>query len=278
MRTPLGATWLGRGFLAFSGALGSVLLAAAPAGALPLISEVLYDAVGSDTGQSFVELYGTPGTDLTGLFVEGINGSNGSVTDSVALSGLIPADGFFVVADDQGDGTTLVAEADLIASFDFQNGPDSVVLRSASAPVDALGYGDFAPGDVFAGEGAPAPDPPAGSSLARRFANVDSDDNLADFVVLAAPTPGTGPLAPVPEPGSAVLFAGGLAGIAAASRRRALLRALPLCGDVDPAPSSGKVSKRKSRTARSCGWRSSGRPAPSASARASSSRPAMHRA
>jgi hypothetical protein len=93
-----------------------------PATALPLISEVFYDAVGTDTGQSFVELYGTPGTDLTGFTIEGINGSNGDVTDSIALSGLIPPDGIFVLADDQGDGTTLVENADLLGSFDFQNG------------------------------------------------------------------------------------------------------------------------------------------------------------
>ena len=72
-----------------------LLLGGLPAltAALPLISEVFYDAVGSDNGQSFVELYGVPGTDLAGFVVEGINGSGGAVTDQVALSGLIPADG-----------------------------------------------------------------------------------------------------------------------------------------------------------------------------------------
>ena len=102
------------------------------AAALPLIAEVFYDAVGSDDGQSFVELYGTPGMDLAGFTVEGINGANGAVTDSVMLSGLIPLDGFFVVADDRGDGTTLVANADLILDFDFQNGPDSSVSRDST--------------------------------------------------------------------------------------------------------------------------------------------------
>lgn len=186
--------------------------------AFPLISEVFYDAVGSDTGQSFVEFYGTPGTDLMGLVLEGTNGSNGAVTDSIALSGLIPADGFFVLADDQGDGTTLVQDADLIGRFDFQNGPDSVVLRGAGGVIDAVGYGVFGAGEFFAGEGAPAPDVPAGSSLARRFANVDSDDNAADFVELTAPTPGTAPLAVVPEPGTAALLAIGLIGLVRASR------------------------------------------------------------
>ena len=180
-------------------------------GATPLLSEVFYDAVGTDDGQVFVELYGAPGTDLTGLVVEGINGSNGAVTDSIALSGVMPMDGFFVVADALFDGTTLVGNADLIGSFDFQNGPDSIVLRSPDAIVDALGYGVFGAGDVFAGEGTAALDAPAGASLARRFADLDSSDNAADFAVLEVPTPGSGPLSEVPEPASGLLLAGGLA-------------------------------------------------------------------
>ena len=97
---------------------------AAPLGvhALPRFSEVFYDAVGTDDGLSFVELYGLPGTDLAGLVIQGINGTGGTVTDNIALSGLIPADGLFVIADGLADGTTQVANADLIANFDFQNG------------------------------------------------------------------------------------------------------------------------------------------------------------
>ena len=111
-----------RSFALLAPLLGGTL--PSTAAALPLISEVFYDAVGSDDGQSFVELYATPGTDLTGLLVEGVNGANGAVTVSIALSGVVPDDGFFVVADAQGAGPTLVPEADLVASFDFQNGPD----------------------------------------------------------------------------------------------------------------------------------------------------------
>jgi hypothetical protein len=219
MKTPLGGTWAERGILAFAGAVGTVLLTAAPAAALPIISEAFYDAVGSDTGQSFVELYGAPGTDLTGFSVEGINGSNGAVTDSVALSGLIPADGIFVLASDLGDGTTLVENPDLIELFDFQNGPDSIVLMLGESVVDALGYGVFDVGEVFAGEGAPAEDPPAGWSLARVFANVDSDDNATDFAALETPTPGSAAFA-VPEPSAAPLLAGGLIVLARLRRSR----------------------------------------------------------
>jgi hypothetical protein len=190
-------------------ALGAALvLGAAQAGAAPLVlSEVFYDAVGADDGLSFVELWGAPGTSLAGLVVEAINGSGGGVTHSLALSGAIGPSGVFVIADNlAGGATTLVANADLILDFDFQNGPDSVVLRDAGSVLDAVGYGVFAAGDVFAGEGAATVDPAAGSAIARRFADVDTNDNAADWVA-AAPTAGAVALKPVPEASPLLLFA-----------------------------------------------------------------------
>ena len=199
-------------------ALTAVALPAARADALPLISEVFYDAVGADSGEVFVELYGPPGFPLDGWVVEGVNGAGGAVGPVLALSGLIPADSLFVVADTQA-GFTSVAEADLLLDFDFQNGPDSVVLRDPlGAVADALGYGVFDAADVFAGEGLAAPDPPAGWSLARRFADVDTDDNAADFVAQDLPSPGVGPLL-VPEPEAGALLALGLACCAFLGRR-----------------------------------------------------------
>ena len=47
-----------------------------------------------------------------------------------------------------------------------------------------------------------------------RFANIDTDDNAADFVALDAPTPGTAPLAAVPEPAAPRCSGPGLAGLA----------------------------------------------------------------
>jgi hypothetical protein len=192
------------------------LAGAAPATALPLISEVFYDAVGTDDGQSFVELYGAAGSALDGLVLEAVNGADGGVTHTLALTGVFGADGLFVVADRTSAGTTAVADADLLLDFDFQNGPDSVVLRNAAGVLDAVAYGVFGAGEVSAGEGAPAPDAPAGQSVARRFANVDTDDNAADFVA-GAPTPG---LASLPEPRAAALLALGLLGLLRLGRRR----------------------------------------------------------
>jgi len=185
------------------------VLPAAAAGALPLLSEVVYDAPGSDDGSVFVEIQGAPGSSVDGLVLEGRNGSGGSVTVRVALRGYIDASGLFVVADGDVSGTTQVAKADQIADFDLQNGPDSLVLLSGGQVLDALGYGRFASGDVFAGEGHPAPDVAPGQSLARRLADVDTDDNAADWIVLSSPTPGAAPFS-VPEPGSL-----GLLGVAA---------------------------------------------------------------
>ncbi len=183
------------------------------------ISEVLYDAAGSDAGRGFVELYGAPGTSLAGHRLEGVNGANGAVTASFEISGVIGPDGFFVIASESG-GTTEVANADLLLAFDFQNGPDSIVLRDLDGlVVDALGYGSFGPGEFFAGEGSPAPDPPAGFSLARVFADLDTNDNASDFVALETPTPGAG-VAQLPAPRGALLWLQSLCLLVLVCRRR----------------------------------------------------------
>jgi hypothetical protein len=190
------------------------------ASATPLISELFYDGVGSDDGQSFVELSGRPGTVLDGMTLEGVNGSGGAIGPVIPLAGVIAMDGLFVVADRTSSGTSMVSMPDQLANFDFQNGPDSVVLRDgAGAAVDALGYGSFGAGDVFAGEGASAPDVSAGSSLARLLADIDSDDNGLDFSVLATPTPGSAPFANVPEPSTGTLVMAGLGALAGVRRR-----------------------------------------------------------
>jgi hypothetical protein len=194
------------------------------ASATVMISELFYDSTGSDDGKVFVELSGPPGTSLEGFSLEGVNGSNGAIGPVVTLSGEISESGLFVLADRSGSGTVFVPNPDLVANFDFQNGPDSVVLRLGETVVDALGYGVFGGADVFAGEGEAAPDAPAGSSLARLLADVDSDNNRVDFEVLLEPTPGAAEFLLLPEPATGLLMGTGL-GVMALLRRRSPERA-----------------------------------------------------
>jgi len=209
---------LSRTHLCAAALLAAAGLPAAEAAAVQ-ISEVLYDAVGTDNGKVFVELWGAPGTSLDGYTIEGVNGADGAIAPTITLSGAIPADGFFVVADTDGTASQ-VANVDLTLNFDFQNGPDSIVLRNALGEVlDSLGYGVFGATDVFAGEGQAAPGAAGGQSLARFFADRDTNDNLADFGLLDVPTPGGGPLS-APEPGAAVVLALAACGLGAVRRPR----------------------------------------------------------
>jgi hypothetical protein len=199
--------------------IGAAMLSMSSAQAQTVISELLYDASSADNGNVFVELYGSPGTVLDGLLLEGVNGSDGVVYRSVELAGVIPSSGVFLIGDDSGDGSSFISNADLVSEIDFQNGPDSVVLRDGDTVLDALGYGDFT-GLFFSGEGNAAPDASAGQSLARRNAGLDSNDNLSDFIVLDLPTPGAVPVSAVPVPPALGLFLSGIIGLAGVARKR----------------------------------------------------------
>ena len=157
------------------------------------VNEVYYDGPGTDTGM-FTELFGKPGTDLTGYTLDGINGNGGTSYRAISLSGIIPEDGYFVVAQDVS-----VPGYDLIANVDWQNGPDNVVLRMGADTLDALGYGNFTvPPDInFVGEGSPAVDVFAGVSLSRYGDGFDTNDNSVDFHA-TYPTPGLTNHAPEP--------------------------------------------------------------------------------
>ena len=204
----------------------SVLCCAIPAAmfsqnlsASTVISEIFYDATGPDSGLAFIELFGTPGDSLDGLRLEGINGTGGTVYTSFDLSGVIPSNGIFVIGDDKA-GSTQVPNANLIGDIDYQNGPDSVVLRDDNTIFDAVGYGVFGAANVFAGEGSPALDPASGSSIARFNPAQDTNDNSVDFITLSIPTPGSVPgISAVPIPAAAYLFMSGLLSMVGIGRR-----------------------------------------------------------
>jgi hypothetical protein len=195
-----------------------------------LISEVLYDADGTDQGRAFLELTGPPDMNLAGYSIEGVNGAGGAITNAFSLDGvIIPADGFLVLADLDASGATTVPHADFgFAELDFQNGPDSIRLRFGTLVVDALGYGSFGGSLIFAGEGSPASDAPAGWSLARIATGLDTNRNSADFFGDDTPTPGFENLpataVPTPEPSSLLLMGCGLLALRRFVRRRRGLR------------------------------------------------------
>ena len=129
----------------FAAACGVVSGGAAQA--LPVLSEFYYDAVGSDDGESFVEIYGAPGTSLEGLALDGINGTNGAVSPTIVLSGSIGASGLFVAA-----GTSLKSNwkrkgifegtglPSLVAGTNTRRSAASMAEASKSSPPEVVTF------------------------------------------------------------------------------------------------------------------------------------------
>lgn len=165
-----------------------------------VLNEIYYDAVGSDTdGFLFVELYGTPGFNISHYRINFVNGSDGKVYDAITFPepAHVAPDGFYVIADSQTGSTTLthVGRADLIDNFDPQNGPDAVQLLDTTGHlVDAVGYGEgvvpIAENGLVSYQGQLAPDVINGHSLERRGAGLDTGNNHDDFTDRETPTPG----------------------------------------------------------------------------------------
>jgi hypothetical protein len=159
------------------------------------INEFLYDKPGADAG-CFIELYGPPTLSLNGWSLVMVNGFDGTDKKVINLTGSIPADGFFVVAQD-----ATVPDYDMIDPLaDFENGPDNIHLRKGDFNYDAIGYGSFDRAEYFMGETWPTYDPgfPYGFSLGRYLDGADTDYNRRDFGVYggAYNTPGDTNLAP----------------------------------------------------------------------------------
>ena len=156
-----------------------------------IISEFVYNTEGSPDTETFIELYGPAGTDLSGFSLVGVNGTNGSDLATITLSGVIDSSQLFLIAHPSATGA-LAANADMSdAGVDLQNSPDSLQLRYGSLVVDAVAYGSFSDSEFPAGEGDPAPAAGVDESLSRDENFTDTDNNAADFHVVSEPTPGT---------------------------------------------------------------------------------------
>jgi hypothetical protein len=143
------------------------------------INEMYINPPGTDAG-CFVELYFPGGVNLDGYSLVGVNGYNGDDYNAIPLDGhVIPADGYFVIAQDD-----TVPNYDVIDSnVNFQNGPDNIQLRLDAVVVDAIGYGEFGAEEFFVGEGDPAPAYFTGEHSHSRIPDGnDTDDNSIDFV------------------------------------------------------------------------------------------------
>ena len=203
----------------------------------PLIAELLYDAVGDDTGWEFVELYNPydRALPLAGARLEAGDGSGpgrwtlrwtGNAVDSVA------AHGRFVVG-----GAKVQPAPRAVVTLELQNGPDALRLVWPDGTVEVVGYGTLEFTEYSCG--APAVDVAPGQSLARIPDGADLGSNAADFRA-ATPSPGranqsqrdlavlAGSLALTPEqpePGAAARLAGWIAnrGATAVAAGEALL-------------------------------------------------------
>ncbi len=153
----------------------------------PIVTEVVYDAPGDDTGWEFVELWNPFAFDvpLAGVKLEAGDGAGagrwttrwtGAATDTIR------ARSRFVVG-----GVKVTPAPDAIATLDLQNGPDALRLAWPDGASETLGWGALAYPEYFCG--APAPDVAAGQSLSRVPDEADLGSNLLDFRA-AEPSPG----------------------------------------------------------------------------------------
>lgn len=165
-----------------------------------LLSEVATG--GSSASDEFVEIYnaGSAPVELGGCELAYVSASGSSVTLKVAFAAPLPVGPgqHLLVANAAG---AYAATADATYAGGLAGDGGTVVLRRGDGGViDALSWGTAA--NSYA-EGAPAPAPPAGSSLERRPGSpagnwLDSNDNSADWLVRASPHPQA--MAAAPEP------------------------------------------------------------------------------
>jgi hypothetical protein len=188
-----------------------------------MLNEILYDTQGNDDPNlMFTEIYGPPGTNLTGWTLVGMNGNNGgAVYRTVTITGSIPADGYFVVGNTASvPNVDFVCGGGMTAGVDWENAGSSTAascdgldLRNSSgAVVDHICYGECDSNDVCTPEGTGnAPDAfPSGGinkSIGRSPDHTDTDDNSHDWAIPETLTPGAPNGAVIPcEPWITDLF------------------------------------------------------------------------
>jgi hypothetical protein len=168
-----------------------------------VVSEVMTG--GASASDEFVELYNpSPGLlSLDGLELVYVTASGATVTRKAIWGpgAFVPPGGHVLVANEAGIFGT-VADATYANGLAATGGSMALRVVGASGAMDAVGWGTAVSTWL---ETAPAPAPPAGSSLERlpggpAGSGQDSDHNLVDFVVRPAPDPQNSASPPVPDP------------------------------------------------------------------------------
>ena len=200
-----------------------------------VISEVFYDPTGTEPDEEWIEIF-NPGAITIGLTdykvgdEETVSGGEGmlqfpggSISPSQVIIIANQSTAFFATYGFNPDYE--MADSDVTVpnmakypnwangSVVLNNSSDEVLLLDAGDNVvDALSWGT----SIFAFT-PPAPDVPAGNSLERQFAGVDSDTAL-DWVNQTNPDPGG--INMVPEPGTFVLLGTAILGLSGYVWRR----------------------------------------------------------
>ncbi|MCB8922543.1 MAG: ExeM/NucH family extracellular endonuclease [Ardenticatenaceae bacterium] len=156
-----------------------------------IINEVDYDQVGTDTAE-FIELknISTGTVSLNGYTVELVNGSDGSVYETITLPDVTLAAGAYYLL---CASSPQVTNCDWTGAFaSIQNGaPDAIGLRYQGSLVDALSYeGSVAGYTETSATVAADSNSVMGISISRFPDGIDTDDNSADFSARCI-TPGT---------------------------------------------------------------------------------------
>jgi hypothetical protein len=166
---------------------GILVLATCAPPSRPIVAEVYYDATGDDTGWEFVELFNPleRAVSLAGVKLQAGDGAGpgrwttrwtGSAQDTIRPGAR------FVIG-----GARVSPAPGALVTLDLQNGPDGMRLLWADGTSETVGWGALAYAEYFCG--APAPDVPAGRSLARVPDDADLGSNALDFRA-AEPSPG----------------------------------------------------------------------------------------
>ena len=181
-----------------------------------LISEVIVDPRGTDSGGEAVELYNTENfpIDISGYSIM----TESSIKDAVIPNGsIIRPYGFFLIADagwSSSKDNLSWPNADYEESITLSNSDAGVALVDRNGQVlDAVGWGSSAGISDRLYEGEPLPNPEEGTSFERKPGmlipfggnSVDSENNSADFLIREVPEPqNSNSSAEEPSPASSI--------------------------------------------------------------------------